>query len=80
MADIGSSFRDFRGVDGIVNDADPVASAKKIIASRSVRRSNGVTVVQALRSERKAEEGEGTRAFGAPLTSPADNQSTDSNN
>lgn len=79
--------RDYRGVDGAVDDA--VDNSDKVIKSLPVSpklRSNAVTAAQALSTERKAEKDEGSRAFGAPMTAPADiekrkaAQSTDSNN
>lgn len=79
MPDDSVSYRDYRGVDGVVADADPVVKAVLKTALPS-RRSNAVTTEQALRSERKAEEGEGIRSFGAPLSTPkpaASRQHTD---
>ena len=62
-------FRDFRGVEGAVKDAEegkastPAQRSKIVVTPRS----NGVTSEQALASERAAAADEGTRAFGTPL-------------
>lgn len=62
-------FRDFRGTKGLIEDADP---APRIAGKKEIKpgASTGTTTAQALASERKPEEGEGTRAFGAPLSTP----------
>jgi hypothetical protein len=83
MADSPATVRrDFRGTKGAVDDADPV-STKTGVKSTPVRRSNGVTTSQALKSERVAKADEGTRSFGAPLGTESERQkqgqSTDSN-
>jgi hypothetical protein len=61
-------FRDFRGTEGAIADADPApprkAGKKEVKPGQSVK---GVGVKGALESERPPAEGEGSRAFGAPL-------------
>ncbi len=80
--DVGYARRDYRGVEGAVDDADPTPKAG-VKSSKVVRRSNGVTVAQALKSERKPASDEGARSFGAPLGTESERQregqSTDSN-
>ena len=82
----GSKFRDYRGTRGQIDDADNPSPKEVKAAVNTLRRSNAVTVEQAMRTERKAEADEGTRAFGPPLSTPAPsaeldakkaNQSTD---
>lgn len=81
---LGSTFRDYRGVDGVVEDAvkgkEPSTEEVREAVS-TIRRANGVTVSQALRSERAPEPDEGSKAYGAPMQGSAfDNQNTDRNN
>lgn len=78
----GSKYRDYRGVDGAVDDAvkgTKDATEKAESANAPVRRSNAVTARQAMRTERKPAPDEGARAFGAPMkTGARERQSTDS--
>lgn len=70
----GSAFRDYRGIEGAVDDAvegKEGVSPKAGVRSSTVRRSNGVTTQNVSRTERVPEADEGTKAFGAPLSTPA---------
>lgn len=55
-----------------IDRADPPPAATG--PSKTVVRSSGVTVSQALRSERPAAQDEGVRSFGAPLGTESDRQ------
>lgn len=63
-------FRDFRGTRGLIEDADP--TPERVAGKREITpgASTGVTTEQAMRSERPPQEGEGTRAFGPPTSTP----------
>ena len=77
----GVGYRDYRGVEGIVEDAvagdEPLQETVEAV-ERATRRSNGVTTKQVMRTERKPAANEGVRAFGAPMsTGAAERQTTD---
>lgn len=80
----GSTFRDYRGVEGAVDDADTSDKAAAPKRSVPVSRSNAVTAANVLKTERAPAADEGVRAFGAPLGTEQDrqtaNQTTDSEN
>ena len=77
MAD-GSAKRDYRGVDGAVNDADQ-SNAAKAPAKKAVPKTPSPTAEQAMRGEYKGSKGE--RSFGTPINDrQARAQNTDSNN
>ncbi len=64
-------FRDYRGTKGVIEDADRAPT--RIAGKREIKpgaSAKGVTTAQALKSERTPKKGEGTRAFGPPLTTP----------
>ena len=67
------NYRDYRGVDGVVDDAEKTVATPKRKAQIAVR-SNAVTAAQALASERAAKADEGTRSFGAPLGTESERQ------
>jgi hypothetical protein len=66
-------YRDYKGVDGQVDKADPPSKSKKSTRSKPAK-TGGTTYDQAKGSEHKGSQGE--RAFGTPM----DRQTTDSNN
>ena len=77
--------RDHRGTEGVIKDADPEGSKAKSTSKDTSSSSSGVTAANVSRTERPAKADEGTRSFGAPLsttgadtTRQRDNQSTDS--
>jgi len=65
-------FRDYRGTEGVIEDiTNPptrISGKLEIKPGQSVQR--GTTTEQALAQERVPLEGEGERAFGAPMSTP----------
>jgi hypothetical protein len=78
MAD-GSSTRDYRGVDGAVDDADQSASTGPTKPKKSTPKSPSPTAEQAIQGETTGRDGE--RSFGTPINDSQQRaQNTDSNN
>ena len=65
--------RDYRGTKGAIEDVETGANDKPAESSppATTVRSNAVTSEQAKSTERTPEADEGTRAFGAPMGTPA---------
>jgi hypothetical protein len=90
MADeIEYEHRDYRGTPGAIKDAEEGKGAKPAESAPPpvTTRDSGVSVSEVHRTEREPEKDEGTRSFGAPLSTPPPSterqrkgQSTDDSN